>query len=693
MPLQPKSYLVPINLNKNEIRQAVLENSTSAPSSPVKGQIYYDSTNNLTAVYNGTIFQSVAVTQSTLNVFASTTSAQLASVISDETGSGNLVFSTSPVLTTPNLGTPSFATLTNATGLPVATGISGLGTNVAAFLATPNSLNFLNTVTDETGTGSVVFSTNPVLTTPNLGVPSFVTLTNATGLPVATGISGLGTNVATFLATPSSLNLLNALTNKTGTGNNVFDVSPSLVTPNIGAATGTSLSVTGSLTSTVATGTAPLVVSSTTEVTNLRAAVATTAYGVAVANVTGLGTNVATFLATPTSANFANVITNETGTGNVVFSVSPTFTGNVTVPTPTAGTDAANKNYVDQVAQGVNAHDAVQAATTGNLVGTYTAGSAGADGGSGVGATFAITATGVTLIDGVTLALNDRVLVKNQTDSTQNGLYYVSTVGTTGVSMVLTRSLDGDNSVAGDITAGDLVYVLGGSTNGTTSWVQTATGTATTPNKGIKIGTDAITWTQFAGASTTSAGAGLSASGNVFNVGTNNTGRIVVNADDIDLATVSQSNTTPAATTTFITSHTVDAYGRITGTNTASVQDATTAAKGIASFNSTAFSVTAGAVTLVSGASGARSVIGAVGKYTATNASLTPSSGSVTWSIPASTHLLGATPGLIVQVRDTATTAVVDVDMQVNETTGDVTLNWVSAATVTAGAYRVTIIG
>ena len=90
--------------------------------------------------------------------------------------------------------------------------------------------------------------TSPTLTTPDLGTPSAGTLTNATGLPVATGISGLGTGVATFLATPSSSNLAAAVTGETGSGALVFATSPTLVTPNIGAATGSSLDLTGSIT-------------------------------------------------------------------------------------------------------------------------------------------------------------------------------------------------------------------------------------------------------------------------------------------------------------------------------------------------------------------------------------------------------------------------------------------------------------
>jgi len=78
------------------------------------------------------------------------------------------------------LGTPASATLTNATGLPISTGVSGLGTGVATFLATPSSANLASAVTDETGSGSLVFATSPTLVTPALGTPSSGTLTNCT---------------------------------------------------------------------------------------------------------------------------------------------------------------------------------------------------------------------------------------------------------------------------------------------------------------------------------------------------------------------------------------------------------------------------------------------------------------------------------------------------------------------------------
>jgi hypothetical protein len=155
-----------------------------------------------------------AQTANPLSQFAATTSAQLAGVMSDETGTGALVFATSPTLVTPALGTPSSGTLTSCTGLPVSTGVAGLGTGVATFLATPSSANLAAAVTDETGTGSLVLATSPTLVTPALGTPSSGTLTNCTGLPFAAGVSSKPT-------TRSGYGITDAAANGTVTGTGI----------------------------------------------------------------------------------------------------------------------------------------------------------------------------------------------------------------------------------------------------------------------------------------------------------------------------------------------------------------------------------------------------------------------------------------------------------------------------------------
>lgn len=216
----------------------------------------------------------VTYTSNNLSVFAATTSAQLAGVISDETGSGALVFATSPTFVTPLLGTPTSGTLTSCTGLPVSTGISGLAAGVATFLATPSSANLASALTDKTGTGVNVFATSPTLTTPVLGVASATTINKVTFTTPATGstltildgktltvnntivLAGTDSTTMTFPTTSATIARTDAAntftghqtiegvvtTGATGTGKLVFDTAPQLSTIELGAASDTTLS-------------------------------------------------------------------------------------------------------------------------------------------------------------------------------------------------------------------------------------------------------------------------------------------------------------------------------------------------------------------------------------------------------------------------------------------------------------------
>jgi len=152
----------------------------------------------------------------TLAQHGATTSAELRGVISDETGTGSLVFATSPTLVTPILGTPTSGTLTNATGLPIATGVSGLGTGVATFLATPSSANLAAALTDETGSGANVFATSPTISSPTITGTGTIAGTftgnltgNVTGNVSGTAGSATGNaGTATTLATARDFQLV-----------------------------------------------------------------------------------------------------------------------------------------------------------------------------------------------------------------------------------------------------------------------------------------------------------------------------------------------------------------------------------------------------------------------------------------------------------------------------------------------------
>jgi hypothetical protein len=188
-------------------------------------------------------------------------------------------------------------------------------------------------------------------------------------------------------------------------------------------------------------------------------------------------------------------------------SLNPNGTGTVDVndsritslATPTQASDAATKSYVDSVASGLEVKESVRATTVTN-----------------------ITLSGVQTIDDVALSVGDRVLVKNQSNSVQNGIYIVSNTG-------WTRAADFNGvGQSGAVSGGAFAFVEEGTIYGDTGWVLTNDGL-------VSIGSDSLTFTQFSGAGSISPGAGLSKTGDRLDVLVASEGGIEISADSLQL--------------------------------------------------------------------------------------------------------------------------------------------------------------
>jgi hypothetical protein len=232
--------------------------------------------------------KTLVVTTDKLNVLAATSSSELAGIISDETGTGALVFANTPTLVTPNIGAATGTSLVLSGDLTVngttttinSTEITVDDKNLTlGSVATPTDAGAdgggitLKGATDKTinwvdATDAWTFSEHVNLASGKafylngtLETAATQTLTNKTidgasntlTVRIANDVSGLGTGVATFLATPSSANLAAALTDEAGSGTVAFTTSPTFVTPTLGAASGTTLSLSGALTATAIT--------------------------------------------------------------------------------------------------------------------------------------------------------------------------------------------------------------------------------------------------------------------------------------------------------------------------------------------------------------------------------------------------------------------------------------------------------
>lgn len=335
----------------------------------------------------------------------------------------------------------------------------------------------------------------------SISIPSSLNISGDTG----TDAVALSTDTLAFLG---GVGLTSTVTNNTVT----LDIDSSVATLS-GAQTLTNKTISGASNTLSNIANASLTNSSVTigSTTTALGATSTALAGLTELTVDNLNINGNTI--TSTNAN-GDITLDPNGTGNIAVS-GARITG---VAEPVASGDAATKSYVDNIAAGLHIHEAAHCATTNTLAvlsgGTVTYN----NGTAGVGATLTLSA-GITAIDGHTLTNGDRILVKNEATQAHNGMY-VRTSAT-----VLTRATDFDS--AAEIHGGDFTFVENGTLYNNTGWVQT--------EEVVTVGTDVVIWQQFSGTGTFTAGAGLTITGNEFNViGTAN--RITVNPDSVDIA-------------------------------------------------------------------------------------------------------------------------------------------------------------
>jgi hypothetical protein len=478
-----RNFLTPINLNVNELQNFVvgrllgtsIDNLSGA--NLVGGRLQFDTTANTLRVYNGSAWQTI--TTGTINT-----------------------------LTFNNSGSGAASGSTYNGGSTLTVSYNSLG---AAPAANPT---FTGTITTPLTTAGIV------LTSGAGALSSTATIADSYLATIST--AGKVLNSAT---TATNANTANAIVARDASGN----FSAGTITANLtGNASGTAGSLANALTfstgltldsGTTFTGAAARTVSlATVGIAGTYTKVTTDAYG-RVSSATTLSSGDIPQLGNITNAGAIGstsgwVVSTTTSGVLTASSALPNGTTATTQAAANNSTHVATTAYVDTAVfngqAGFNVHAAVAAASTANISGTYTAGSSDQSQGTGIGATFAFSTVS---IDGVTLVAGMRVLLKNQTTQTQNGVYTVNSPITGTVT--LTRATDFDNSVAGEVFNGDLIYIGGTGGQAGTTWVMNSNGTATTPAGAVKIGTDNINWVQFAGAGTYTGTNGVSVAGTV----------------------------------------------------------------------------------------------------------------------------------------------------------------------------------
>jgi hypothetical protein len=483
-----KQFLTGLNLNKNELLNARIQNLSTAPSSPVAGQIYYDTDTNQITLWNGTAWISLAAGGDVNTLITNAINALTTSDIEEGT---NLYFTDDraqdAIATAIAAGTHSNITITydDATNKFTFAAENGVAdsttdnltegstnkyfTDERAQDAIGNSVGTGLTYNDTTGAISVTANTYDAYGSASAVAGDLTTHTSATEAHGATGAVVGTTNTQT-------------LTNKTLT-------SPKINEDVALSATATELNVLDGITS------------STAEL-NILDGATVSASELNILDGATLTTTELNYVDGVTSAIQTQLDGKLDESGGTMTGAIAMGTNKITgLGTPTDATDAATKAYVDSAAQGIDWKASVRAATTAAV-------------------TLATDLEAGDVIDGVTLVAGDRILVKNQATGSQNGIYVVETSGAP------TRSTDADANA--EVTANFAVFVEEGTAQADSGWVLTNNGA-------ITVGTTALAFTQFTGLGQITAGDGLTKTANTLNV-VGTADRITANGDSIDIA-------------------------------------------------------------------------------------------------------------------------------------------------------------
>ena len=509
-------FVTGINLNKNELQNARIQNLSAAPSSPVLGQVYYDTSNNTMYYYNGLAdpngpwMPMSGSTEVITDVILATVKGGTAlTEVADDASNTITLNLDNTAVTAGNYGTTAAKTasftvdaqgrLTAAAEQNIQIATSQV-TDLSEFIddTVGDAISGLvkegegiDVVYDDTA-GTLTISGEDASTT-NKGVASFNTddfnVTNGHVEYKDTTVRSVTTDSGALTPSSHGFSIL---------GGEGLDVTHAGTTITVAGEDATSSNKgVASFDATDFTVTSGAVTLNAERVEDIAANLIIAGVGLDKSYNDGAGSLTIDIDSTVVTKDDQQTLTNKILGTNVDLgaNLDASTYKIVNLAEPTNPQDAATKNYVDTVAQGLHIHEAAHAATTANLVGTYDNGTAG------VGATLTLSSS-LTAVDGHTLNVGDRILVKNQTNTFENGIYVYTS------DTVLTRAADFNQAI--EIHGGDFVFVENGTLYNSTGWVN--------ENEVNTVGTDAVLWLQFSGVGTFTAGAGLTLTGTEFSV-------------------------------------------------------------------------------------------------------------------------------------------------------------------------------